>query len=371
MKWWPQRRWPEDARQVLALLEVLEPNAKISRKVCALDRLARDLGYVRAHIDGARYWVSELRYLAMAERGEVQTYRFASVKHAAARQRISPERRREIAAMGAAARFQHRKEITMQLNIQIVPFPATASRPSWTKLVQLPAREGQGEEQACQLCEGTGKYGRHVESCRKCNGTGKAQFVLALRAEPQSKEQIEELTTLLDSIPQNSRVQRTVKLEETGGGLTNTGHATIICGLQGEPLVGFGGQSRCGAVHAMFYVHAALVVQYSQHRGEGSGTVELVGIDRTLNLEIERVPLWRFTDSEEEGIEILSPERAQAFEFPTAAVDAARKKARCYHCRSAFYVAEGGSHGPSGALRGAGAASGGMPSPLKGPGIGY
>jgi hypothetical protein len=370
---WPRYKWPDDAKQTLALLECLEPRARASRKACALERLARDLGYVRARIDGARRWISELQYLAMAERGEVQTYRFASERHAAARMKTAPQRRKEIAAMGAAARkgiLQNKRE-TMQLNVQIVPFDSSIQRPGWTKLVQLPAREGQGEEQPCELCKGTGKYGRHEESCRKCAGTGRAKFVIALRAEP-AENQIEELSNLLDSIPQNDhiRIQRTIRVEESGGGMTNTGFAQIVCGLQGEKLTGFGGQARCGAPHATFYVHAALIVTYSQRRGQGSGVIQFIGIDRNAKhqLGIEKVPLWHFEDGQEE-LEILS-ERATGFEFPSAAVSMAQAKARCYHCRSAYY-ASGGAQGPSGALTGAGAAFGGMPSPLKGPGIGY
>lgn len=81
-------------------------------------------------------------------------------------------------------------------------------------------------------------------------------------------------------------------------------------------------------------------------------------------------PIWRFRDGEE-AIEILDAKRAAQIDFPAAAVAAARAKARHYHCRDAHYAAAGGANGPGGALRGAGAACGGWPSPEKGPGIGY
>jgi hypothetical protein len=369
---WPARRWPDDARQTLALLVLEQPGARAARKACALERLARDLGWVRARVDGARRWLSELEYLALAERGEVQTYRFASVGHAAARQKVAPELRRSIAAMGAAGRRLKETDMQHQLNVQVIPYPVEADGMSWAQMVQLPAREGQGETLPCQNCAGSGTYGQHTEPCRKCGGTGRAKFVLALRAEPQNDEHVAELAALLDALPAETRVQRTVRLCESGGGYTNTGHATIVCGLQGEPLVGFGGRARCDSAHAYFYVHAALVVSYGHHRGMGSGSVWLVGIDRTVRhrLGVEQVHLWRFDDGCQ-AIEVVTPERARDFEFPTDAVAAAQQKARCYHCRSAFFVAAGGASGPSGALTGAGAASGGLPSPLKGPGIGY
>src|SRR3972149_9318167 len=147
---WPLHKWPEDGKQTLALLTLTNPEARAAQKACALERLARDLGYVRAKIDGCRRWISELQYLAMAERGEVQTYRFGSIRHTAARQKVAPERRHEIAVKGAAQRWADKK--MAQLNVQVTPFHGIC--PSWAQLVQLPAREGQGDEITCQHCNG-------------------------------------------------------------------------------------------------------------------------------------------------------------------------------------------------------------------------
>jgi len=111
-------------------------------------------------------------------------------------------------------------------------------------------------------------------------------------------------------------------------------------------------------------------VHYSQWRGDGHGTVELVGVDRQARhyIGVEQVLLARFGD---EAFEVMPALRQRHLAIPCEAIDRARAKARDYHCRSAYYVASGGARGPSGALTGAGAAAGGMPSPLKGPGIGY
>lgn len=265
----------------------------------------------------------------------------------------------------------------MELNIQIIPAPAGAP-PLGGKIVQLPAREGQGMELACQLCSGTGVLPRHGDSCRKCGGTGKARFVEALRISVDAgriEERRAELEAILDALPSSARVQCTIHLSERGGGLTNTGHATVIAGMHGEPLRGFGGSSRCGDDHAHFYVRSALVISYGHHRGQGCGTVTLVGVDCKArhHLGIVKTPIFKFEDGEHTEVcqEARDAGISWDIDFPVEAVKAARAKARCYHCRSAFYTADGGASGPSGALRGAGAACGGLPSPLKGPGIGY
>jgi hypothetical protein len=122
--------------------------------------------------------------------------------------------------------------------------------------------------------------------------------------------------------------------------------------------------------HAVFYPFAALVVLASHHRGIGQGQVTHVAISQS-DATVTRIPLWRFDWSDAsdqiEPIEL----RPTPLAFPRAAVEAAVEKSLTYHCRSAFYALGSYAGGPSGALRGAGAACGGLPSPLKGPGIGY
>jgi hypothetical protein len=254
--------------------------------------------------------------------------------------------------------------IKATLNVQVVPWPANQPVPGGAKLVLLPARPDEdGQEQACTNCGGTGAMPRHGDPCRRCNGTGRGHFVTALRWDAPEVEQLREV---LVHVPA-SRRQTTIRVVESGGGHTNTGHAAIVAGLHGEPLPAVYGRPLCGEDHAVFYVHAAMIVQYRQHRGVGSGSVWLVAVGPDYS--VQQVELWRFSDGED-VIEIVNrPDTS--LEFPVAAVEAARRKARCYHCRSAFYAAGKGACGPNGALRGAGAAFGGMPSPFKGPGIGY
>jgi nucleotide-binding universal stress UspA family protein len=253
--------------------------------------------------------------------------------------------------------------MTALLNIQIVPFCGSA--PNGAKIVLLPAREDEGEESTCANCEGRGKLPRG-EQCGRCHGAGRARFIHAMRWEgAAAPEEIQ--AAAKQARKAGARVQTTVHLTEHGGGLTNTGRAQIVAGLGGEPLRSFYGRATCGAAHAHFFVSAALVVNYSHHRGDGSGEVALVSVGPD-HANIQREVLWRFRDGDQ-AVECMRPNTSLA--FPQAAVEAARRKARIYHCRSAVYYEGTGATGPSGALTGAGAATGGLPSPLKGPGIGY
>jgi hypothetical protein len=264
----------------------------------------------------------------------------------------------------------------VQLNVQIIPAPPAeyyADLSSTARVMQLRAREIDAEPTPCLVCDGTGAL-RRGERCRKCGGAGSARFVSCLRLDlspTQYPAAIGMLDRMIaDSIPW--RAQRTVRLAESGGGLTNTGRATIVAGLRGEPLASTGGRAACSEEHAIFYVHAAIVVSYSHHRGQGDGSISRVGVDRSArhHIGIETTELWRWSDGDP-GIETTPAGLRSRLDIPEAAIEAARAKARTYHCRSAFYVASGGAAGPSGALTGAGAAYGGLPSPLKGPGIGY
>jgi hypothetical protein len=159
-------------------------------------------------------------------------------------------------------------------------------------------------------------------------------------------------------------------LAEYGGGATNTGHAVVVAGMHGERLRSVTGRATMHGLHAVFYPFAALVVSASHHRGVGQGQVTHLAISQR-DAAVIRQELWRFawsdTSDQVEPIEL----RPTPLAFPAAAAEAAITKSLTYHCRSAFYALGSYASGPSGALRGAGAACGGLPSPLKGPGIGY
>ena len=101
---WPAVRWPDDARQEIALILWRETEERLWPAVrAALDRLARSYGYVRARtIGGARQWISVEQWLVAPG---PPAYRHAKgARKAAARALVPASRRREIAAMGGRAR---------------------------------------------------------------------------------------------------------------------------------------------------------------------------------------------------------------------------------------------------------------------------
>jgi len=235
------------------------------------------------------------------------------------------------------------------ISLQITPFVETDL--GFHRIVQRPCKDGDTPMlNKCQICDGTGTLPRG-ESCRFCGGKGQAKTIWVSRFDINldNEEAVNQVSSILDSIDRSShRWQLTIPLVESGGGLTNTGRATIICGIQGEKLRSFYGEPVCGGIHAHFWPHAALSVSYGHHRGNGGGTVSLVAIDRKVrhNLGVEVVDLYSFSD---ENIEVLSPQRCKNIPFPCAAVEAAKAKARCYHCRSAFYAEGVYARGSSGA----------------------
>lgn len=258
----------------------------------------------------------------------------------------------------------------MYLSLQIIPAPPADFPPpagiAPTYAIR-PPREGQEiTEAVCPVCAGQKSLPRG-DRCRRCEGSGNVSGVLVMRLTTPTPLPDALRQWLLETRARGHKIDATIPLAESGGGSTNTGRARIICGLNGEPLTSFGGSRTCNGEHARFFIKAALIVRYSHHRGDGDGTVELVALSDDC-MSIRQTELYKFTDHTEP--ELLARENA-GIAFPVEAVRAAKQKSRDYHCRSAYYAAGPAANGPSGALTGAGAAFGGYPSPLKGPGIGY
>ncbi|NIU02078.1 MAG: hypothetical protein GWN01_14555 [Nitrosopumilaceae archaeon] len=95
---WPARKWPEDAYQEIAILVILQKTEL--KNICkALESLARKMGYRRFNIEGGRKWQHESIPRPIG-------YRQSKGKRKReARMKVSPSRRREIARMGALARW--------------------------------------------------------------------------------------------------------------------------------------------------------------------------------------------------------------------------------------------------------------------------
>ena len=118
---------------------------------------------------------------------------------------------------------------------------------------------------------------------------------------------------------------------EEGGGMTNTGSGTIVCGLSGKALrpyyVPRGGHLACGT-HAYFSVPNA-VVTVTGYRRDTNITIEEHRIGRDGNVaRIESKKLW---SGELEAL----PETFNRFQ---AAAEAASTKGNCYHCRCVHFA---------------------------------
>jgi len=196
----------------------------------------------------------------------------------------------------------------------------------------------------CPKCQGAGhwQYGPYRQKiCRQCGGKGKGKFLPVLRWNA-GPDDLEEMRRTVASLPSNVRVQKSLRLVERGGAVTNGGSAIIVCGVHGEILQSTYGEHTSLGDHAVFFVKEALVIDYGQNHQKGDGDVSYVAIDPSAEqgIGVKAVKLWHFSDS---GNIVTFPnnilgERTD-IRFPTAAVKAAQGKARCYHCRVPFYAA--------------------------------
>lgn len=121
-------------------------------------------------------------------------------------------------------------------------------------------------------------------------------------------------------------------LSECGGGSRNTGESRIVCGSEGERLkplyIPYRGYA--WGDHALFVVRAGMhIIECSRSRGSERvifSRVAGVGTDADPDeLELVIVAEWEGGDGD-----IPS--------FLAPAVDAAREKAACYHCRHVHYA---------------------------------
>ena len=137
------------------------------------------------------------------------------------------------------------------------------------------------------------------------------------------------------------RIERTKKgypaFWEAGGGLTNTGEATIITNKDGQPKKAIYVRRRgllANARHALVILEVGdYIIEANHHR-------------RDFVIEIFRV--LDFEDKEEETYAVI--EQVNCFsrgewdaELPAylePAVQAAMQKATCYHCRKPHFIVE-------------------------------
>jgi hypothetical protein len=137
------------------------------------------------------------------------------------------------------------------------------------------------------------------------------------------------------------KIEKTKKgyhaLWECGGGYTNTGYATVIAGKNGEKKKAIYVRGRgelANSNHALIIIKKGDYIVVAEHHRE--------------DFEIQILRVLDF--KEEEGETFAITEQAYEFsrgewdaELPTylqAAVEAAKEKATCYHCRSPHYILE-------------------------------
>ena len=251
--------------------------------------------------------------------------------------------------------------------VQVVPavdFPSGLGQ----RAVRLmrPALEGQEQfasEVECWNCGGKGILARGA-ACLTCSGKGKLLAVPATRVfvdrgtdwglnPEQAALAREVIRTARES---GASVDITFQACEFGGGLTNTGYAHIVSGLDGEPLPSVWGSPKCGAVHAMFWPHVCYSVWYHHHRGQGDGTVELVAIDRKapMGLGLEKILAFQFraTDGQVFEVQEMPVVQQRNLSLPSRAISAAVEKSMIYHCRRAVFAKGQYASGTSGARAG-------------------
>lgn len=135
------------------------------------------------------------------------------------------------------------------------------------------------------------------------------------------------------------KIERTKKgypaIWEEGGGMTNTGYARIITNGDGSPKKPVYVRSRgplANENHALFVIAPGdIIVQASHHREDFEiHVLRIAGIREEENTAIlEQIyeydmGEWNFPPSE----------------YILPAIEAAKEKATCYHCRSPHFITE-------------------------------
>jgi len=118
---------------------------------------------------------------------------------------------------------------------------------------------------------------------------------------------------------------------ESGGGMTSTGSATVVCGMNGEKLKPlFVPRGYSNGKHAIFVVRPGMYIINAGNSKAGERAVahQILGIGTTEDPD----ELVTIVVAEYENGDGNVPEQLQS------AVEAALAKSNCYHCHSVFYA---------------------------------
>jgi hypothetical protein len=133
----------------------------------------------------------------------------------------------------------------------------------------------------------------------------------------------------------NKAIERTKKglpaLWEAGGGYSNTGDATIIAGVDGQPKKAIYVRSRghlANGEHALIPIAVGdYIISADHHRGDFE--IFVYRITEILKEEVSIEKIAEFSNGEWD---------AELPAYLEAAVQSAVEKATCYHCREPHYV---------------------------------
>lgn len=229
----------------------------------------------------------------------------------------------------------------MNLNIQIVGtgIHEAAARSGLDGLRATWIIDRRGTTRPCYICNGKGMVG--TDTCRTCGGQKETRQIEVVRLDttPTCPEPIRQW---VNECTQNGfHVNVCIRAAETGGGYTNTGRATIICGVGGEPLPAKKGQRIVNGEHAVFYTPQCIQVVIHRHHGQYRGRADY--LTTTLpDLSIHSQTIWEWSNENEPSKILNTPN----IPFPGDAAAAALRKSYHYHCRCAYYTAsaKGGPH---------------------------
>jgi len=137
---------------------------------------------------------------------------------------------------------------------------------------------------------------------------------------------------------EKTRIEKTKKgypgFWEAGGGYRNTGEACIVAAKDGQPKVAVYVRSRghlANAHHALIILEVGdYIISASHHRGDFE-----IYICKVVNFKDAYAILkqvYEFSEGEW---------NAELPAFLEAAVQAAKEKATCYHCREAHFIRAG------------------------------
>lgn len=124
---------------------------------------------------------------------------------------------------------------------------------------------------------------------------------------------------------------------EQGGGYTNTGEATIISNKDGQPKKAIYVRGRgelANSQHALFILEIGdYIIKTNHHRGDYETEIlKVLGFENKEEDTYAIVEQTNYFSNGEWDVELPA--------FLEVAVQAAMKKADCYHCRGSHFIAE-------------------------------